>query len=454
MKLFLATLGVLSATQVILSPFQDEQARVAKAIVQELRAIQWNVRWSDWRQRHPEAPLQVFRRSGVALPIEDRWGYASEATAGKLFFYPFPNGDVPSCRLHQYRAEIAVGRLRASHRLLEAVLSAEYGRPVEPKAVSGWGAANWREIRRWRAKQTELTLFLEHERRQADPIKVVLIARSETLADYVAMNVRGELEPNADPLPSIDRELSRAIASVSPSASRLLVSVWESDRASKEQVIAAMETLLRRSPSLPLDVRPAALLAADRLAERLAPSLHDGTFSRQRNADLVRRMEALGLSVWWNELGASWSYTRPLLWRVWQEFPRSPWGEWAFLALLRAGWTTELCDGPRFQEVIREGEAFLRDRPGSPHLARVWFMLGLAFETWWSLSLASPDDPYVGAGGFAKGAEEARKKALDYYQKSAAALPASDMAAYVRWRSPRLELGIDTNCRYYYCVYD
>ncbi len=77
-----------------------------------------------------------------------------------------------------------------------------------------------------------------------------------------------------------------------------------------------------------------------------------------------------------------------------------------------------------------------------------------AYETWWSLSRATPKDDYVQPEKYREGAEAARKRAIGIYEQVATSAPQSLESAYARRQLPRLKLGLDTAQRRYFCIYD
>lgn len=437
--------------------FLDENAAIASSLLEEVQSLRWGQALNDWRAAHPKAPIRAFQGNGAWLGIEDHWCYQAPVDRGDMYFYAFPGEPAPVCRLQQYIGSVKglpPDRLRLIHRLLDGALTTKLGPPEAPERVNGFGSAYWANVLRWRTPQQEILLFLDcRGAEKPAPQKVTLIARGRRLVDAIAMEYRGELDRHPQVVPAIDADLARAVEPLVPDAATFLKYDWSTESIANDKVLAAIEKLLKVAEGLPLDQKPVALLSADRLAEKLAPRLRD-SHTHQNAKAIVEKMNAMGLQLWWNELGAIWSYPHPLLWRVWRNYPDTPWGEWAFLALLESGWHTELCDGPKFHDVIREGEAYLRKHPASRHRARIWFMLGMANETWWSLSQASPRDPYVIASEFAEGSQEARERAIHYYRKAISALPGTQMDLYAQWHLPRLELGLDTNSRPYFCVYD
>ena len=180
-----------------------------------------------------------------------------------------------------------------------------------------------------------------------------------------------------------------------------------------------------------------------------------------RESDEGRRqrdqLAAHGLSFEWDELGGTWVYTHDLLWRLWTTYPGTRWGEEAFLALLSRGWDTHVAcrDGSdRFRLVIANSDAFLRANRETPLRAQVLLLLAQAYETWWSLSLASDRDEYADRRNYQSGALRARRNAIATYDELLQRYGRSQQADFARLALPRLSLGIDTGQRRFFCVYD
>jgi len=108
----------------------------------------------------------------------------------------------------------------------------------------------------------------------------------------------------------------------------------------------------------------------------------------------------------------------------------------------------------QFREVIRQGEAFRVRRPASPVRVDVEFLVAQSYETWWSLSQASPEDAYAQSARYQAGALTARQKAIALYNDVLKLIPDSPEATYARRVLPRLALGFATNQRRFFCVYD
>jgi hypothetical protein len=100
------------------------------------------------------------------------------------------------------------------------------------------------------------------------------------------------------------------------------------------------------------------------------------------------------------------------------------------------------------------GSAFLARHPASPARADIEFMVAQAYETWWSLPQASPEDDYVEPARYQAGAATAREKAIALYKDVLRLAPSGPEATYARPVLPRLALGFDTGQRRFFCVED
>lgn len=140
--------------------------------------------------------------------------------------------------------------------------------------------------------------------------------------------------------------------------------------------------------------------------------------------------------------------TDNLLNLVSNRYANSRWGDRATVELLHA------CDNDidRFRSVIQEGTRFLAARPQSWYRLEVMFVLGLASETWWSLSQAV-DDEFAKAEDYVTGAEDARLQAIRWYEKVVDLSPGSDAAFEEHRKAVRLSLRLDTGQRAFSCPY-
>ncbi len=217
--------------------------------------------------------------------------------------------------------------------------------------------------------------------------------------------------------------------------------------------------VLQEAQSAPREGKAERLLVADRLVAKLSVTLTDQQAEPIR-AQLARFGVTLGHQTHQDGL----TYNHDLLWRVWREFSDTAAGEKAFVDLLQRGWNTDAGDGcpanpDLFRDVIQKGEEFLAQRPQTLVRREIVFMLAVADESWWSISHAPADDPWVSAPPYprreinARQAAAARAKAIQYYREVVRLAPEGPEAASALRRLPRLELGLDTGQRRFYCSY-
>jgi hypothetical protein len=161
-----------------------------------------------------------------------------------------------------------------------------------------------------------------------------------------------------------------------------------------------------------------------------------------------------------DELGAGLYYPHDLLWRIWREYPETAWAERAFVLLLDSGWdTSATCakGSDQTKEVIRQGESFLQNRPSSTYRGVVTLLVAEAYASRWSLSNEPAGGEmfdYVNPKDFREGAEEARVKAISYFEKVVQLAPGTSLSRYALEVLPPLrEKKILDNYRFY-CVYD
>jgi len=132
--------------------------------------------------------------------------------------------------------------------------------------------------------------------------------------------------------------------------------------------------------------------------------------------------------------------------------PGTRWGQLAFLDKLSGGWT-DFPDGNQYHRVIREGTTWLKQYPNSPLAVTVMSHVARAYETWWSLSLAPEDEELVTASEHKEGAEEARRQAIQWYERIMREAPTSAEARHARRVIVQLTVGVDTGERGFYAVY-
>jgi len=224
------------------------------------------------------------------------------------------------------------------------------------------------------------------------------------------------------------------------------------DPAYRRAVIQLLEEAERR----PGNQRPVIYFTADMVAQQIWCAFENKADCDQLRADFGR----YGLTLAGAELGGVFIYPHDLLWRLWHDYPATDWGERAFVLLLNQGWdTSATCakGSDQTKEVIRQGESFLQKRPNSSYRGVVTLLVAEAYASRWSLS----NEP---AGGemfdnvnpkdFQEGAEEARVKAISYFEKVVQLAPGTSLSRYALEVLPPLrEKQILDNYRFY-CVYD
>ena len=223
------------------------------------------------------------------------------------------------------------------------------------------------------------------------------------------------------------------------------------------EIIQDLTAILREADRSDAPRRALCLLAADQVVNKLSlwldtPAPIQPLLSRYR-VKLGGMTHDGGLA-----------YGRELLWRVWREWPDTEGGELAFLELQRLGWSTGSGDGcPRnpdlFREVIARAEAFLAGHPRSDFRRQVLYALAVANESWWSIAHAPADDGWVSGIPFPRRAANARQagrtrdEAIRYYREVVRLAPGTPEAASSLRRLPRLEMGLDTGQRRFFCSY-
>ena len=202
--------------------------------------------------------------------------------------------------------------------------------------------------------------------------------------------------------------------------------------------------------------RPGILLAADLVADEIwCPSEN-----KERCNQLRSQFAQHKLTLEYSELGGGFFYQRDLLWRVWQQNPETDGGERAFVILLELGWdTSKTCakGHEQFREMIRHGESFLQQRPTSAHRAAILLLVGQAYATWWSLSNEPADSPmadYVDPKRYKEGAEQARLKAISYFEQVVQLAPETKFAEYAHQILPSLRAKQIQDTYKFFCVND
>lgn len=448
---------------------------VAESIWKGLEAVPWDGPLEANREASNVA-WERFQGDGSAQWADEEWceRYTLESKTHTEEFYSYalpaheagmdqlrtPGVVTPGvaamavyCRIEQFRGSatgLTVAGLEVVQRALARRVSERFGAPEKPDQVHDFGAGSWHHLLRWETDELEIVVFIDEPRDRQPRLGVRARHRHllEALADDEKLySIQYDYSSRLGM--RVEEALVETLKERLPSLSRLLGHEWPG----VDEIATALLQLLESAPAEPTQQAPL-LLAGDRLAERLQLGL-DSDYPKwdELRAELGRH----GLRYESDHLAYSWTYLHDLQTRVWQEHPETKWGEYAFVLLLRRGMTPSVAcaeGSDTFRAVIQHGEEILRQRRESPRRLEVLFTVAQAYETWWSLSQASPEDGYARASDYQEGAEEARRKAAAYYEEVVGMAPNSNEALYAQRRLPRLRLGVDTNQRTFYCIYD
>lgn len=455
--------------------------RQAAWLAGQLEAVEWHSGYAVWKAKHASTRCLEFRGDGSSLFIVNLWTYRCTRIVGSghasNFFYilnPANAAAKPESYLDQFEGEILespttpVSVIQRIHDRIESLLSARYGRPESlqsaPANVAAYGSDDWRIVRVWRQPKFDVYLYIRNT--PGEPVAVGLLARNRRLAlastdEGTELLIQGT--PDAAFADQIDSTLASALQKQFPKVAALLAG--NEERPSTEDVLKVLASTLKSASTASPDLRPELLLAADRLVSHAR--LPD---SAQLPANIESQLNELkttaGMQFTWNGPGDAWIYHHDLLWTVLKIAPQSVWGQDAFFLLLDHGWDTSgVCQkgADQFKTVISQGEKFLQQYPLSPAGLPVRYLVGQAYETWWSLSLWSSCSPvtYFGlspcapareSARYRAGAETAKQKAIAAYQSLLATDPSDYGTPAIRRSLARMELGIDTNQRRFYCL--
>jgi hypothetical protein len=156
----------------------------------------------------------------------------------------------------------------------------------------------------------------------------------------------------------------------------------------------------------------------------------------------------LGASCEYDGHGDSWDCAAPALVAAFmRQYPHARWSHLFYLEALGAE-----CEGAGYAEVIKEGIPWLRRHPNSEFAPFLTAAIAAAYETRWSLSLASEDEEFVRASDYADGAAAAREQAIRWYDRLQQKYPESAEAKAAVLNSNQVKIGVDTGQRRFYCV--
>ncbi|MGA8030102.1 MAG: hypothetical protein WB992_23390 [Bryobacteraceae bacterium] len=191
------------------------------------------------------------------------------------------------------------------------------------------------------------------------------------------------------------------------------------------------------------------LMEADAEAVKMERQVSDGCCGYR-----CVRIHEYTLTFQWGEIGARETYQHDLLKTVVRAWQGTEIGAQALVRLLQPGCGPLANEWmPYFKLVLDILEFPPWRRVNDAGLIRI---RAEAYETWWSLSKAAPDEPGLTDSGlkpqdFQPGAEEARLKAIAAYQELSAKDPRNRQAVE---HLQKLRAGEDTHQRQWYCFGD
>lgn len=383
-------------------------------------------------------------------PMEWLWhcNRTSAEIATESYYYVF--GSKPALmRLDIGLSESAQGSSAAVRQLIESRLTQRFGRPAPEAPLYPISPAGGVRALQWHTAAGGLLLFdgafnLSPLRPRAG-VRLIAVAQALSNAIRDDAKMRNLFDSGLDQ-PAQDRlarELGPLYGGPAPTLESLL-------------------RLLRAARSADGNRKAGMLLRADEMAFGLSGDLGDG--KHQAAAEAARRQ----LTPFGVRLGPQrkdgLEYNRDLLSEVWQKYPNTEWGQYAFLLLQQFGWNPSF-DGyvcPKnpdyFRDVIRHGEAFLASYPQSPVRLQVLLGVATAYETWWSLSFVPANDENF--GHYPRRAENDRQKnaarlnAIARYQQIRRIAPTSPYALFAARHLPWLRLSLNTGFRPWFCAGD
>ena len=363
---------------------------------------------------------------------------------------------------------------------LERMLTARFGTPThEPKMMEiGFYAPRYGQpVAGDHWKGGGLHYFVHANLSASQPMGIRRGVQLVVIADRLfAERAQDDLILRAEgfggPAPEDDEAVeSRLKARIGAPYVRAMQAIWTQSADFPRLVRETIEDLtaiLREADGADAPRRALCLLAADAVVNKLSGGLVElsanGAHESAAAPGVRRQLAPYGVKLGGMTHDGGLAYERELLWRVWREWPETEAGELAFLELQRVGWNTGSGEGcPKnpdlFREVIAKAEAFLAGHPKTDFRKQVLYALAVANESWWSIAHSPADDqwvsgiPYPRSAANAQQAGRARDEAIRYYREVVALAPGSAEAASAVRRLPRMELGLDTGQRRFFCSY-
>jgi len=421
----------------------SDPAAIARALLAELDSTAFGADFAGWRAQHADLGCREYLSNGYLSDTpEEEWCYAcTRRLAGiesRRMFYA--HAGARACALERLELQITTDEPDTARRARDIVaekLRAQLGEPAPDESRVAPGSGSWLDTRVWNRAGRKIYLFLDGDRAGAPLERVGILVRDRPLAELQASRTDFDLNYPRD---VVREPLASALAGAWPALASAL-----RENPKRSVVAQAIAEALDAAPDASPELQAPLLLAADVLASELPRGAERAELAA---FDLERR------GVSFEETHYGFILGEPARARRVLDENARPWADLALVWLhgqLYAG--TPICeaDPDQFRNVITANEAALRKHPDSRFRAWLLFDLDRAYETWWSLSRRGPESS-GGGPQYVDGADTARQRALDAYRQVTALVPDTLAARYAAERIPRLDLGITTNSREFYCM--
>jgi hypothetical protein len=446
-------LGCISFLAILTAQTTDP-IQLARSVDGALKAVPFGVRLEDWRRTHPSAtcrqhyPLTIGRDAPERPEPEGDWctlceEHTSNQTA-EWTFYPLRPELPLACRLEHLRLYVdgPVELVNDVHKrtvdFLQAIDSFPHDAATDNRP-SEFGRNFWKDAKTWATDEVVIASYIYSDDYRKLPPRAAVSIEDRRLDGRLFEEKRGFRRIQ------LIEEVVAALRRSHPDIAATLTDMPGGGRPSKNPRVREVLTRTVEAARKATGPQKAILLlAADRLSEYVTwtfpPDLDPHDQSLKQFADAGLTFEARP------EHDGRLTPTGNLLKLVSERYANSRWGDRALLEQLNS------CDEDenRFRSVIDEATHFLAARPASRYRLDVMFALAQAFETWWSLSQAV-DDQFVKPEDYQSGADEARRKAIAWYEKVVDLVPGSDMAFEASRKTARLSLKLDTGQREFSC---
>ena len=446
------------------------QARTGDAtapMVKALRGTGWNQSIRRFSAFHPEAVVKPFRGDGWAHFYDEYWSHQATVRSGDLeqewFFYLPPSLKLETPLLMRTRITCLTpsqdkGSALEMWQRLRTRMELAFGSPNGIHSdIPAFGSGTWNDTVAWTTPRFCVVLYRSDNSVCLLAWNPMLMETSKAYeeAKYHAISRAREARTDSE-LEEAKKEVS---AKGEPGLAELIPSGAEDPDCEQDgtrlkaatQLLEAIEygQLAARNPALLGPVLYAAYLTLP--SDLPLPGCYGHGPLQELEA-----LRHLGAVYYESHCDCTLIKGDFLLRRLARDDAESIWGQRAFMRLVEDGFSPITCEegSDTFRNVIEFVPAYLGCLRDPSLLKLATFELGRAYETWWSLAQAE-NDQYVDAGEHrTPGWEHSLGKALAMYAVVLKMDPTGAEAQMLQFRLPRLYLGIDTNCRDFYCIYD